>query len=907
MIRKEIPMRGILLFIILFLLIASSIFAQTTGKISGVILDKENGDALPAVNIIIDGTYMGAASAHDGSFFILNVPPGTYNLKIQLIGYKTKIIEGVRVSVNRTSFVKIELEGTALDLGEEVVVTASKISIKKDQTSSIRNVSAKDMEILPVESTGGVVAMQPGVVVGHVRGGRSNETVYLIDGISVYNGLTRGSMVGIDPDAVQEVEVITGTFNAKYGEAMSGVVNMVTKEGGKKFHGKLEGYLGNYYTPHDDIFIGLKPGEIARNQDYKFMLHGPVLGNSLTFFVSGRVQDNKNYLNGIRRFNITDEPNYAFFQDSLAFDRNGNYFFNEHTGDDSYVPMDWGKSFNVNGKLTYKLKDLKMSLMYLIDTGQGQGYSHSRKYKPDGRNVGYGESHMLTYQLNHLLSQKAFYELKLSYTNSYGASYLYENPLDPRYVHDKYSANDSYTGFVTGGQDKSHSQTTTEKFLGRIDFTWQVNKRHALSSGFEGTMFRYDVRNYAILNYFRNTSASDYIYSPEITDDTTAYADLYYKKPIQVAAWFSDKMEYDNMVVDLGVRFEYFDPKTTYPSNYRNPGNLLAKEDQPEWESEYLKADAKYNLAPRLGFSYQLGKTALLRFSYGHFYQYPPHSTMYFNNSYILSPTNYESQIGNPQVEPEKTVSYEIGLWQILNDYMDLEVALWYRDIYNLSTVNIVTTYNQIRYGLYGNKDYGNARGLELKFHTEFGRFYSEINYTLQYTRGNADNPAFTFSRAGNSQDPIPTLIPMPWDQRHTLNVTAGYNTAKYGVTATGYFGSGSAYSWSPIDQNPLNRVNLFPNNSKKPFHYNIDLQAHYDIPTNWGVKLRWTVRVYNLLDRMNEYGVNANTGRTNQAIIRPDDRLGHWSDFSTYEERIYSPSNWSAPRLIKLGVGIVF
>jgi len=765
MIRKEIPMRGILLFIILFLLITGSIFAQTTGKISGVILDKENGDALPAVNIIIDGTYMGAASAHDGSFFILNVPPGTYNLKIQLIGYTTKIIEGVRVSVNRTSFVKIELEGTALDLGEEVVVTASKISIKKDQTSSIRNVSAKDMEILPVESTGGVVAMQPGVVVGHVRGGRSNETVYLIDGISVYNGLTRGSMVGIDPDAVQEVEVITGTFNAKYGEAMSGVVNMVTKEGGKKFHGKLEGYLGNYYTPHDDIFIGLKPGEIARNQDYKFMLHGPVLGNSLTFFVSGRVQDNKNYLNGIRRFNITDEPNYAFFQDSLAFDRNGNYFFNEHTGDDSYVPMDWGKSFNVNGKLTYKLKDLKMSLMYLIDTGQGQGYSHSRKYKPDGRNVGYGESHMLTYQLNHLLSQKAFYELKLSYTNSYGASYLYENPLDPRYVHDKYSANDSYTGFVTGGQDKSHSQTTTEKFLGRIDFTWQVNKRHALSSGFEGTMFRYDVRNYAILNYFRNTSASDY----------------------------------------------------------------------------------------------------------------------------------------------KKTVSYEIGLWQILNDYMDLEVALWYRDIYNLSTVNIVTTYNQIRYGLYGNKDYGNARGLELKFHTEFGRFYSEINYTLQYTRGNADNPAFTFSRAGNSQDPIPTLIPMPWDQRHTLNVTAGYNTAKYGVTATGYFGSGSAYSWSPIDQNPLNRVNLFPNNSKKPFHYNIDLQAHYDIPTNWGVKLRWTVRVYNLLDRMNEYGVNANTGRTNQAIIRPDDRLGHWSDFSTYEERIYSPSNWSAPRLIKLGVGIVF
>jgi len=900
-------MRGYALIIFFVLSLSAHLCAQTTGKISGVIIDKDTGEALPSVNIVIEGTYLGAASAYDGSFFILNVPPGTYNLKVQLIGYKLKKIEDVRVSVNRTSFVKVELESTTLDLGEEVVVTASKITIKKDQTSSIRNVSAKDIEMLPVESTGGVVALQPGMVVGHVRGGRNNETVYLIDGISVYNGLNRGSMVGIDPDAVEEVEVITGTFNAKYGEAMSGVVNMVTKEGGNQFHGKLEGYFGNYYTTHDDIFIGLKASEINRNQDYKFMFHGPVIQNNLTFFVSGRVQDNKNYLNGIRRFNITDQPDYSRWQDSTAYDRNGNYRFNEHTGDGSFVPMDWGKNINLNGKLTYKLKDLKMSLMYLLDKGEGQGYNHGNKYKPDGRNVSYGESHLITYQLNHLLSQQAFYEIKLSYSNSYGASYLYENPLDPRYVHDKYSANSSYTGFVTGGQDKYHGQVTTEKFLGRIDLTWQVSKAHGLSSGFEGTLFRYDSRSYQIMNYFRNTSASDYIYSPEIMVDTTAYADVYYKKPYQLAAWLSDKMEYENMVIDLGFRFEYFNPMTVYPSNYRNPGNLLAKEDQPDWISFYYDADAQYHIAPRLGFSYQLGRTALLRFSYGHFYQYPPHSTMYLNNSYVLSPTNYESTIGNPQVKPEKTVNYEIGLWQILNDYMDLEVALWYRDIYNLSTVNIVTTYNQVRYGLYGNKDYGNARGLELKYNARVGRFFSELNYTLQYTRGNADNPTFTFDRAGNSQDPIPTLIPMPWDQRHTFNVTAGYNGNKYGVSATGYFGSGSAYSWSPIDQNPLNRVNLFPNNSKKPFQYTIDLQAHYDMPTRWGLDIRWTLRIYNLFDRLNENGVNANTGRTNQAIIRPDDLLGHWSDFSTYEERIYSPANWSAPRLIKLGMGIVF
>jgi len=894
--------------VLLSLLVAASGFAQTTGKIAGTIKDQQTGEPLIGVNVVIEGTYMGAASDLEGKFFILNVPPGSYTVRVMLMGYTTKVVEGVKVSVNRTTPLDVTLQQTTLDLGEEVVVTADRVAIKKDQTSSIRNVSAQDMEVLPIESTSGVVAMQPGVVQGHFRGGRSNETAYMIDGISVYNGLNRGRLISVDPDAVQEVEVITGTFSAKYGEAMSGVVNMVTKEGGNQFHGKVEGYLGNYYTPHDDIFIGLDAGDVTRNQDYKFMLDGPVIPNRLTFFFSGRVQDNDNYLNGIRRFNITDLPNYGFFQDSSMYDPvTGEYMLNEHSGNNAYVPMDWDESVNLNGKLTYKLRNLKMSLMYLRNQSEQQWYTHSQMYKPDGRTVGHSQSDMLTYKLNHVLGRKAFYELKLSYSKNYWGNYLYEDPLDPGYIHDRYSANQQYTGFVTGGQDKGHTETTTEKYLGRLDLTWQVNNNHSLEAGFEGVQFDYDHRYQQILNAFRNTSAEDILYAPEVEGDSTVYADIYQKKPVQLAAWLSDKMEFENMVIDIGVRAEYFDPKTVYPTNYRNPNNLLQKEDTPEWISDYPEADADLYLAPRLGLSYQLGETALLRFSYGHFYQYPPHNTMYQNNSFVISPTPYESYLGNPQVNPEMQVNYEVGLWQVLNDYMDLEVALWYKDYYDLSTVNIVTTYNQVRYGLYGNKDYGNARGLEVKYKARVGQLTSEINYTLQYTRGNADNPIFTFSRAGNSQDPIPTLIPMSWDQRHTLNVTLGYNTAKYGATAMAWMGSGTAYTYSPIDQNPLNRVNLYPNNSSKPVHYSVDLQAFYDIGVLWGAKLRWTLRVYNLFDRLNENNVNANTGRTNQAIIRPQDRLGHWSDFSTYEERIYSPANWSAPRLVKLGLGIFF
>ncbi len=893
---------------LLLLCLSGNIFSQTTGKIAGSIKDVETGEPLVGVNVMVDGTYLGGASNIEGNYFILNVPPGKYTIKFMCIGYATKLITDVQVSVNRTLTLSTTLSQEALDLGEEIIVSADRVAIKKDQTSSIRNVSSEDINVLPVESTGSVVAMQPGVVQGHFRGGRSNETSYLIDGMSVNNGLNRGQMIEIDPDAVQEVEVITGTFSAKYGQAMSGIVNAVTKEGGKDFHGKIEGYLGNYFTTHDDVYMGLKPSQMDRNEDYKVMLHGPVFGDKLTFFTSARVQDNDGYLNGVRRFNVTDQPDYSLYQDSTSYDpETGAYLYNENTGDNEYVPMSWSESINFNGKLTYKMQNLKMSLMYLRNQSEGQSYNHSRKYKPDGRSRSHNKSQMLTYQLNHILNPELFYEIKVSYSKDMGGSYLYEDPQDSRYIHDSFSTNSSYTGFVTGGQDKGYSKTTSKKLLGRFDITWQANYNHNIEAGFQGEQFDYDYLNGSILNYYRNTSASDFLYAPELPSDSTVYTDSYQKKPYQFAGWISDKMEYNNMVIDLGVRGEYFDPNTTYPSNYRNPSNLLQKEGTEDWVSTYPKAKAKMNIAPRLGLSYKLGETALLRFSYGHFYQYPPHSTMYLNSSYVISPADYETTLGNPNVDPEMTVSYEIGLWQALNEYMDLEVALWYRDIYNLSTVNIVTTYNSVRYGLYGNKDYGNARGLELKYNAHVANFFAEVNYTLQYTRGNADNPIFTFSRAGSSQDPVPTLIPMSWDQRHTLNMSIGYNLSKWGVTVMGWAGSGSAYTWSPISENPLNRINLYPNGASKPAHYKFDLKAHYDIATIMGAKFIATLRVYNLFDHLNENNVNSNTGRTNQAIIKPSDLLGFWSDFSTYEESIYSPANWSAPRLVKLGLGISF
>jgi outer membrane receptor protein involved in Fe transport len=323
--------------------------------------------------------------------------------------------------------------------------------------------------------------------------------------------------------------------------------------------------------------------------------------------------------------------------------------------------------------------------------------------------------------------------------------------------------------------------------------------------------------------------------------------------------------------------------------------------------STYPWAGPSRQISPRFGLAYQLGDKAVLHFSYGHFFQMPPFYALYQNHSFLVAPSDYSTTMGNSLLKPEKTVTYEIGLWQELTRQSGLEVSLFYRDIYNLLSTKIISTYNQIEYGLFSNKDYGNVRGLEVKFNYSDRRFYVNINYTLQYTRGNADYPQQAFDRAGNSMDPVNRFIPMSWDQRHTFNMTVGYSRRNVDVSATGYYNSGVPYTFSPLGESVLSRINLYPNNDYQPATYQVDMQAHYIVPLAKGVEMRFDLTIYNLFDRLNEVVVNSRTGRAYTDVIQETDLAGHRSDFNTYEDRIRDPSMYSPPRQIKVGMTVQF
>ena len=880
----------------IILVVSNLLVAQTTGKISGTVTDAETGEPLPGANVVVEGELIGAATDNNGRFHVINVRPGEYTVIVNVIAYKPIHVENVRVSVNRTFSLDVKMTPTVLE-GETVTVTADRISFKRDQTSTIKNVSSDQIKELAIESMSAVISMQAGVVAGHFRGGRSTEVTYMIDGIQVDEAFSgEYTAVEVEPEAVQDLEIITGTFNAEYGRAMSGIVNIITKDGGNNFEGSLSSGYGNYYTRNENIFIGLTPSEFNRNKDYKVQLSGPILKNRITFLTNIRFQDNKNHLNGIHRFNVTDESNY--------YSSNPSDWIDDYSGDSSFVAMNRSNNQSLLGKLTFTLGSFRLSTLYSLNEDEWHGYDHIFKYNPYGMAATHRRTEFAALSINHMLSRSLFYELKLSYMDNYSGWYLYEDPLDSNYVHDRYM--DSYgPGFFTGGQQKGHSVRIMEDWGAKFDLTWQVNHTHSLKWGAQYIQHQLDNQWHEIRNKYIGTVDENILYEPDTLADNTLYADVYKVEPIDASAYIQDKMEFDEMVINFGIRYDYFDPNTVYPSDRRNPANQLSLPDS--MMSVYPMAEPFYQVSPRFGLAYQLGDVAVLHFSYGHFFQLPPLYALYQGHSFLISPNDYVTTIGNSRLKPEKTVTYEIGLWQALTRNIGLEVTLFYKDIYNLLSTKIISTYNQIEYGLFSNKDYGNVRGLEVKFDYGSQSLNVNINYTLQYTRGNADSPQQSFDRAGDSMDPVNRFIPMSWDQRHTFNATVGYHSGNFHMSATGYYNSGTPYTFSPLGESTLSRINLYPNNDYQPSKYQADLTARYSLQLANMAGVNFFLTIYNLFDRLNEEWVNSQTGRAYTDVEENSEILLHRSNFNDYEDVYQNPSMYSTPRMIKFGLELTF
>lgn len=860
--------------------------AQTTGKIAGTVTDNQ-GEALVGVNILIKGTQKGTATDLNGDYFLLNVRPGTYTIQASYIGFQTTEVQEVQVSVDRTTTIDITLQEEAFE-GEEVVVTAQRSMVTKDQTSASSKVSGDEILKLPVDSFTESVSKQAGVTRGaggslHIRGGRSSEIKYYVDGVAVSNPFNNSLAVPVENTAVQEVEVISGTYNAEFGQANSGIVNIVTKDGTNEFTGTAISSVGGYFSTNDQIFYDIDEASPLGEQSHEVSFSGPILKDKLSFFSNFKYTNRDGYLYGREYFLPSDSSSFA--------GQTADQWIIESSGDSSAVPMNKSEGLTALGKLTWNLTtDLKVNYSLTYSTFEADVYGHAYRYNPYHQPTQYNESYNHLLAVNHVLSNRMFYNLRFTWYTTDFSQYVYEDPLDPRYSWSTGRSNQPSDVFSTGGVNNYWTDRESNTYAFRFDITRQIGNANLVKAGVELRYNDLDFREF----YIQALRSNDL--QPEIPDQDTRLNNDYVKNPIEAAAFLQDKIEIEDLIINVGVRFDYFDPNSKVPTDLRDPSNT---QNRPP-EIAYKDAEVKYQFSPRLGFAFPITDRGVIHASYGQFFQIPEYSRLYENPEFEVVGSTFSDLIGNADLDAQRSTTYEIGLQQELNRYVGIDLTTYYRDVRSL----VGTRLYEARtggdtWGRYENSDFGRVRGITLstEIRTDIG-VVGNINYTYQSARGNASDPRQAFLDAQNNNEATRNLLPLSWDQRHNISGAITFSRPNYNIGVQGTFHTG--YPFTPLDENRQPLLEL-RNQARYESEFILDLRAAYIMDIQ-GIQTQLFLQAQNILDFYRDdrfFRLYRNDILSHQSIGK--DRIN-----SLREYRL-SPTIQTAPRMIRVGAQVNF
>jgi len=904
-------------WILLFCWIAGTMaVAGTTGKIAGKIVDAQSHEALIGVNVLVVGTVSGGVSDVDGNYFIINLPPGKYQLKASAIGYRPETVTDVNVFVDQTTKIDFQLQPEAVQMGE-VQVTATRPIVQKDLTSTTSTVTSEQIATLPVEDVATVINLQAGVVDGHFRGGRSDEVKYLVDGMPVNDVFSGSSALEPEVNTIQEVQVLSGTFNAEYGEALSGVVNQVTKIGGDKYAATLSTYGGAYLTGRTDLFQHtnfLSPIARAKNGESTFpvenlegTLSGPVVQGSdfMKFFIAGRYLYDDSYIYGQRVFNPSDSSYYS--------KADPNKWVVVSTGDGKFVPMNYNKRTSLQAKLSFNLGNAHtLTVQGLYQNQDYKVYDHQFELNPDGAYSYFQKSFLTSVSYNQVFNASAFLDVNASVFQSDFEQYAFPDTITDNGYSTVIHANSQYQDpallqllgpntFLTGGTDNWHFSHITDTYTGKIDLTDQLTHIDQIKTGVEIQYHRLHDLDYQI----HRDATTGFI--PMAPPDTAFDYNLFTNHPYQLAAYIQDKIELDYLIVNAGLRWDYFQPDG---QTLINPDNIAVLDTlSPPYPTKYFrKATAKQQLSPRFGLSYPISDGGAVHISYGHFFQIPEFQYLYKNPNFRVTdqgsqPDFVGNTIGNADLQPQSTTMYEIGLQQQLAPSIGVTVTGFAKDIRNLLGIQVHKKFGIIVFGQYVNKDYGQVKGITLSFERRITNgFGANLDYTYQIAQGDASDPNEDYLKA-SAVPAVPinsVLVPLNWDRRHSINLTLTESQANnFTASFIGRLSSGLPYT-PTLETTPTGTEN----SDVRPTIFDADVNVTKYV-TIMDKVFSFFLKVYNLFDTANEINIYTDSGRAgysvqlNQAV--PPQAV------NTLAQYIARPDFYSPPREILLGGSVNF
>jgi outer membrane receptor protein involved in Fe transport len=862
--KKRLKVQSV--WIVLFLFLPTFIlFAGETGKIAGKVLDKETGDPLAGANIQISGTLLGSAVNLDGEYFIINIPPGTYELRCTFVGYKEEVITTVRVFIDKTTRVDFQMSEQVL-LGEAVVVTAYRPDeVEVDLTATRQTYDVSEIENLPgMSDVSDIIDLQADVDGSHFRGGRSGEASFLVGGATIVNPLTNQSTFDPMTIALEQVEVYTSGFSAEYGNAQSGVVNMVTKEGGSQWETRLEFSTTNSY---DKTWGGsvYSPDYL----DFYDMMYGIDEWLDGTDPTSGRILWAENgidfpdnylppeppptwppspgltredtlrtatlsrtlWLQAMRDVGLEyAKPDYRFFFSvGGPLFQNATLFFAAHQNQvNPIIPTSDGDlGRQVMSNIVYRLgTNNKFKLSYLYNH-QFENNITSNFFRWSERATNVNKVNETIQQFgfgwNYVYSNATVMDLKINQLNT---SEKDRNdllsPLTDEYAPGQFS--NDYTndlnwrdystpaGYQVGKINTSSGDRKTKTLNIAGSITSQVNIGNLLKSGFQ--FFYYDI---------------DIDHHSGATNRASLRMDKYRVYPYEGAIYFQDKMEFTGFIANLGLRYDFYDLNTKYYTNkfspYRNPnfnpddpdqGGYYDQENAPTEETKFTSV-----LQPRLGFSFPVSAKTVLHLNYGVFTQRPAFEYIFIGRYSLDANPNFE-RLGNPQLKPEKTISYDIGVVQALPLGFYLELSAYLKNVSNLVQLAYYTDKDGFVYQTFDNREYADIKGFHINLEKRYGFLRGFARYNWESATGKSSSPLGAADRVvhyenESQKDQLrdPKDINLDFNRKHKLVVNLSYQTPSHSgleifnlypfalisLSGTYRYSSGRPFTWDQTGQ----------------------------------------------------------------------------------------------------------
>ncbi len=862
--------------VVLMLLVYGTLSAQNSGKISGSVIDAETGAPLVGCNVLVFGTTLGAATDPEGFFFILNVPPGKYDIQASIIGYQRILQRGVIVNTGRTTNVDFKLKASAVEIGE-VIVEATRPDVEKEKTSTSAIIRFDDVQQMAgMRDVGDIIGLAADVTDGHFRGGREGEEYYTLQGMGIVNPLDNSTAFLPIMSAVEEVEVITSGFGAQYGNAQSGVVNISMKEGkpdkwrtrfearsrapGRKHFGR------SVYDPSRSIFqIGneylyalLDANGWFRSEDnsqayYQSMTSGMnnmYAGDDSIQYQVARLMWEKQTKRDLYRKYGRDIDYSVEGSANGPIDESMRMFMAVRANND--WPMFPTEQPNVENQIMGNIvTDISKTASLRFSGGFTQ---QNTNVFPSSSGLGYlnwlwdritaidyrkRTNLQLGTKFTHTLNPSTFYEIKFS--SLWTKNKLGSTPA-PSSISDSSINWNDYTSQVIGtpdgfsylrGDDDFRKELTRTISLD-ASITNQITKSHLLNGGVQLNSYHIDVDNTLAVR-------------------GNKFIEKYDASPFEAALFVQDKIEFESLIANVGLRYDIWDVnELSYP---------LYPEGVPDTGQAKSKTPVISHFQPRIGISFPVSISTVFHINYGSFMQRP--SFQYLVSTRMQKSGSFSELkiIGNPRLKPETTNSYDVGLTQGLADGFTLDVSGYYKDVKNL-----VETASLTGYTTWFNRDYADIRGFRIAFVKRKGAFTGSINYQYGYATGKSATTSnapvsFTFDEAAHKlvttiDGKVPVRdVMLAFDRTHNLVLTLGYATEKnWGpeifnsypfenltLSSNSFFRSGRPYT------SPNNPKLLYA--SRTPNEYNTNVRLSKKIANFFSTSAMLYFEVFNLFN----------------------------------------------------------